>query len=243
MSVWKSDLLTVPLMSGNATRADPAEGKGRRIMELFEGKMNRTPSRENISTKLKRIAKQAREDPEQAFTTLAHHIDMEWLREACRLTRKSGAAGVDGQTASEYERDLEGNLESLLNRFKAGTYRAPPVRRVYIPKADGSQRPIGIPTLEDKILQRAVTMVLEAIYEQDFLDCSYGFRPKRSAHQALATVWKGSMDMRGGWVLEVDIKSFFDTLEHRQLRDFLDKRSDMRTTRCWYLSARKMPSA
>jgi group II intron reverse transcriptase/maturase len=193
-------------------------------MESFEGQMKRTPSQETISTKLERIANQASKYPEQAFTTLAHHIDNEWLREAYRRTRKDGAAGVDGQTASDYERDLEGNLGSLLDRFKAGTYRAPPVLRVYIPKADGNRRPIGIPTLEDKILQRAVSMILEAIYEQDFLDCSYGFRPKRSAHQALEVVRNGLMDMRGGWVLEVDIKSYFDTLEHRHMRDFLDKR-------------------
>lgn len=173
-------------------------------MESFEGKMTRTPSQQGISTKLERIAKQAREYPEQAFTTLAHHIDVDWLREAYRRTRKDGAAGVDGQIASEYERELEGNLVSLLDRFKSGTYRAPPVRRVYIPKADGGRRPIGIPTLEDKILQRAVSMSLEAIYEQDFLDCSFGFRPRRSAHQALEALWKELMKMRGGWVLEVD---------------------------------------
>ena len=193
-------------------------------MESFEGKMKRTPSRTTISTKRERVANQAREYPEQAFTTLAHLIDLEWLQEAYRRTRKDGAAGVDGQTASDYERDLEGNLTALLARFQSGTYRAPPVRRVYIPKADGGRRPIGIPTLEDKILQRAVCMVLEAIYEQDFLNCSYGFRPGRSAHQALEALWKGLMDLRGGWVLEVDIASYFDTLELRQLRGFLDKR-------------------
>ena len=121
-----------------------------------------------------------------AFTTLAHHIDIDWLREAYRRTRKDGAAGVDGQTAADYAADLEGNLRSLLDRAKSGTYQAPPVRRVHIPKGTGSEtRPIGIPTFEDKVLQRAVAMVLEAVYEQDFLDCSYGFRPGRSAHQAL----------------------------------------------------------
>jgi group II intron reverse transcriptase/maturase len=193
-------------------------------MESFEGKMKGTPSQEIISTKLERVAKQAREYPEQAFTTLAHHIDVEFLREAYRRTRKDGAVGVDGQTASDYERDLGSNLQSLLDRFKSGTYRAPPVRRVYIPKADGKRRPIGIPTLEDKILQRAVSMMVEAVYEQDFLDCSYGFRPGRSAHQALQALWQGLMDVRGGWVLEVDIESYFDTLEHRHMRNFLDKR-------------------
>ncbi len=160
-----------------------------------------------------------------AFTTLAHHIDLDWLREAYRRTRKDGAVGVDGQTAAEYERDLEGNLRRLLDRAKSGTYRAPPVRRVHIPKGERAEtRPIGIPTYEDKVLQRSVAMVLEAVYEQDFLDCSYGFRPGRSAHQALQVLWKGLMDLGGGWVLEVDIKSFFDTLDHGHLREILDQR-------------------
>jgi retron-type reverse transcriptase len=110
-----------------------------------------------------------------AITTLSHHIDIEWLREAYRRTRKDGATGVDGQTAAEYAANLEENLRSLLERAKSGTYRAPPVRRVQIPKGEGKEtRPIGIPTFEDKVLQRAVAMVLEAVYEQEFLDCSYG---------------------------------------------------------------------
>jgi group II intron reverse transcriptase/maturase len=159
------------------------------------------------------------------LTTLAHHIDEEWLGEAYRRVRKDGATGVDGQIAEEYERDLRGNLKSLLGRFKSGTYKAPPVRRAYIPKGDGkSTRPIGVPTLEDKVLQKAVAMVLEAVYEQDFLDCSYGFRPGRSAHQALERVWQGVMGMRGGWVLEVDIKSYFDTIDHASLRSILNQR-------------------
>ena len=156
--------------------------------------------------------------------TLAHHIDVDWLKEAHRLTRKDGAKGVDGMTADEYSRDLENNLRSLHERAKMGTYRAPPVRRVNIPKGDGRMRPIGIPTFEDKILQRAVAMVLEAVYEQDFLDCSYGFRPNRSAHDALTALRDATMDMRGGWILEVDIQRFFDTLDHAHLRDALSRR-------------------
>ena len=187
--------------------------------------MQGTPSPASVSTRLRRIAELAREAPSMVFTTLAHHIDLELLQEAYERTRKDGAPGIDGQTAAEYAANLEGNLRSLLDRFKSGAYRAPPVRRVYIPKADGkSLRPIGIPTFEDKVLQRAVTMVLEAVYEQDFLDCSYGFRAKRSAHQALEALWQGLMDMGGGVVIEVDIKGYFDTIDHGHLRDFLDKR-------------------
>jgi group II intron reverse transcriptase/maturase len=157
--------------------------------------------------------------------SLAHHIDVEFLHEAFRRTRKDGATGVDDQTGGEYEERLEENLRSLLDRFKSGQYKAPPVRRAYVPKGDGTQtRPIGIPTFEDKVLQRAVSMVLDAVYEQDFLPCSYGFRPGRSAHHALEDLWQGLMSMGGGWVLEVDIKSYFDSIPHSQLRAILDQR-------------------
>src|ERR1700681_1709919 len=156
------------------------------------------------------------------FTSLNHHLELIWLLEAYHRTRKDAAPGVDGCTAEDYGRGLLANLKTLLDRAKSGTYRAPPVRRVHIPKGTGAEtRPIGIPTFEDKVLQRAVAMVLEAVYEQDFLDCSYGFRPGRSAHQALAALWQGLMSMGGGWVLEVDIQSFYDNLDHSQLRSFL----------------------
>jgi len=157
--------------------------------------------------------------------TLSHHMDHEFLREAYRRTRKDGATGVDEMTAKEYASKLDEHLASLLERFKSGTYWAPPVRRVHIPKGDGTKtRPIGIPTFEDKVLQRAATMVMEAVYEQDFLDCSWGFRPGRSAHGALETLREGLRKMQGGWVLDVDIKSFFDPIDHGQLRSFLDQR-------------------
>ena len=159
-----------------------------------------------------------------AWTTLAHHIDLDWLKEAYRRTRKDGAVGVDEQTAAAYAAHLEDNLRSLLERAKSGTYHAPPVRRVHIPKGDGQTRPIGIPTFEDKVLQRAVAMVLEPVYEQDFFDGSYGFRPGRSAHDALQAFWKQTMGMRGGWVLELDIRKFFDTLDHTHLRNILGQR-------------------
>lgn len=178
----------------------------------------------SVYTKQQRIAQLARLMADARFTTLAHHIDLEWLEEAYRRTRKDAAAGVDEVTAQDYEKDLASNLQSLLDRFKSGRYYAPPVKRVYIPKGDGGRRPIGIPALEDKILQRAVVMVLTPVYEQDFLDCSYGFRPERSAHQALEALWKEIMNMGGCWVVEVDIKSFYDTLERRHLREFFKQR-------------------
>jgi len=178
-----------------------------------------------VCTKQQRIAELAKRSPQMAFTSLAHLMDLEWLRAAYRRTRKDAAPGVDGQTAEGYARDLDTNLASLLARAKSGTYWAPPVRRVYIPKGTGPEtRPIGIPAFEDKVLQRAVVMLLEPIYEQDFLDGSYGFRPGRSAHDALAALWKRSMDQQGGWILEVDIRRFFDTVAHRHLRGFFQQR-------------------
>jgi RNA-directed DNA polymerase len=187
--------------------------------------MPKTPSFIPISTKLERIAKLAREAPGMAFKTLAHHIDVAWLHEAYRRTRKDGAPGVDRQTAEEYATNLEENLRSLLDRAKSGTYRAPPVRRVHIPKGSGAEtRPIGIPTFEDKVLQRAVAMVLEAVYEQDFLECSYGFRPRRSAHHALDALWNDVTRTAGGWVLEIDVRKFFDTMDHGHIQEILRRR-------------------
>ena len=178
-----------------------------------------------VSTKLERIAKLARQMAGTPLTSLSHHMDMDWMREAWKRTRKSGARGVDGVTAREYEQDLENNLQSLLDRAKSGSYFAPPVRRVEIPKGKGKEtRPIGIPTLEDKVLQRAVVMALDAVYEQDFLPCSYGFRRGRSAHDALKDLWTGAMNMNGGWLVEVDIRRFFDTLDRPRLREILRQR-------------------
>jgi RNA-directed DNA polymerase len=166
-----------------------------------------------VSTKQQRLAELAKQSPQMGVTSLAYLMDIDWLHEAFRRTRKDGAAGVDGQTGADYEKDLEANLQALLDRAKSSTYRAPPVRRVHIPKGGSATetRPIGIPTLEDKVLQRAVAMLLEPIYEQDFYDCSYGFRPGRSAHQALEALWKQAMDSHGGWIVEVDIRKFLDS--------------------------------
>jgi hypothetical protein len=137
-----------------------------------------------------------------ALSSLHHVIDLDWMKEAYRLTRKDGAPGIDGVTAADYEANLEANLSDLLDRIRSGRYHAPPVRRAYIPKADGTQRPLGIPTFEDKVAQRAVAMGLEAIYEQDFLPCSYGFRPGRSAHQALDALRAACMGSGVRWCID-----------------------------------------
>jgi len=178
----------------------------------------------NVTTKLRRIAELARKDRTRIFTSVAHAIDLDWMKEAYRRTRKDGAAGVDGCTWASYATNLEANLEALAAKIRAGIYRPPPVRRAHIPKASGGTRPIGIPTFEDKIAQRAVAMLLEAIYEQDFDPHSYGFRPGRSAHQALEELQRRPTYWERCWVIEADIQSFFDTIDHAKLRSILDQR-------------------
>jgi RNA-directed DNA polymerase len=178
----------------------------------------------NLSTKRQWIAELARTKPGTVLFSLHHVIDLDWIKEAYRLTRKDGAPGVDGMTAAAYEANLEANLVDLLGRIKSGRYKAPPVRRTYIPKADGTPRPLGIPTFEDKVAQRAIVMVLEAVYEQDFRTCSYGFRPGRSAHEALHELY-GVITRQGQyWVLDVDIRKYFDSIPHSDLRAILDQR-------------------
>ena len=189
------------------------------------------PRSNSISTKQLRIATLAKQITDGAITSLSHHMDLDWLMEATKKTRKKGAVGVDGVTAKEYAENLEDNLQSLLNRAKSGRYRAPPVRRAYIPKANKNElRGIGIPGYEDKILQRAVKMLIEPVYEQEFYDFSYGFRPQRSPHHALKALNDGLWDMDGGWVLEVDVQSFFDDIVHEKLRDLLCQRVTDRVT-------------
>lgn len=184
-----------------------------------------TLSPQTISTKQLELAQRAEQYPHEVLLTLSHFIDLDWLREAYRRTRKDGAAGVDGQSAAQYEAQLEENLSSLLDRFKLGRYRAPPVKRVYIPKGNGKRvRPIGIPTLADKVLQRAVVMLLEPIYETQFKDCSFGFRPARSAHLALDRLWQQVMSLPSCWLIELDIESFFDRVDRAKLRQMLARR-------------------
>jgi group II intron reverse transcriptase/maturase len=177
-----------------------------------------------VSTKLQAIAEQAIAYPEMVFTTLAHHIDVAWLEEAYRLTNKRGAAGVDGVTAGEYAANLEENLRELHERLKSGRYKAPPVERVWLDKEDGRKRPIGKPTFEDKIVQRSVVMLLEAVYEQDFYDFSYGFRPGRSAHQALRELREQCREQNTNWVVDADVQGYFDELRHDLLCELLKRR-------------------
>jgi group II intron reverse transcriptase/maturase len=179
---------------------------------------------ESVSTKQERIAKLAAENPAMAFTSLNHYLDAEWLRYAYECTRKDGAVGVDGQTAQEYAADLEQNLQSLMDRLKSGRYRAPPVRRHYIDKSDGGKRALGIPSFEDKVAQRAIVMLLEPIYEQDFRQCSFGFRSGRNAHQALRVIRRGIVGQGARWVLEVDVRKYFDSIDHAKLRELLARR-------------------
>jgi RNA-directed DNA polymerase len=177
-----------------------------------------------VTPKLQRLAAQAARDPERVFTTLAHLIDEDFLHEAYRHTSTSSAPGIDGVTAKTYAEHLDENLRDLHERLRSGRYQAAPVERVWIEKDDGGQRPIGKPAFEDKIVQRAVAMLLEAIYEQDFQDCSYGFWPGRSPHAALHAVRERCMQEGIGWIVDADVSGYFDSIDRTQLREVLRKR-------------------
>lgn len=211
--------------AGERDRKDPVERRGGRSTDPLAGKAAELPGPVSVSTKRQRIAELAKQDPNRVLTSLAHHIDLPWMQAAYQLTRKDGAVGVDGQTGADYAAKLDENLAKLLESAKSGQYQAPPVRRVHIAKGNtGTTRPLGIPTFEDKVLQRAVAMVLESVYEQEFLACSYGYRPGRGAVQAAERVREVAMEMRGGTVIELDISKFFDSLSHAHLREFLGQR-------------------
>lgn len=194
---------------------------------------DRTQGRQPVPSALERVREAATKDRKQRFTALLHHVyDVARLRRAFESADPKAAAGVDGTTRKHYERDLEANLQDLSERVKRGAYRAKPTRRAFIPKADGRQRPIGVPALEDKIVQRAVVEVLNAIYEVDFLGFSYGFRPGRGAHDALDALTTALKTERVNWVLDADIRGFFDTLKHEWLVKFVEHRvADRRVVR------------
>src|ERR1700723_4281201 len=232
----KSDRPTVPGKSPNKAGqpvAEGMEGRGLAKGNLPQQNASRTPSREDALSALERVRQAAKQDKKLRFTALLHHIyDPERLREAYFSLKKEAAPGVDGETWRHYGETLEDNLQDLSHRLKRGAYRAKPVRRVYIPKADGRQRPLGVPALEDKLVQRATVEVLNAIYETDFLGFSYGFRPKRNQHKALAALFCGLHERRVNWVLDLDVRSFFDRLSHEWLVRFLQHRiADRRAVR------------
>ena len=207
----ESDRSVVPAKPSNKGAPAPAEAvEGR---DLAKGNMSqqnasRTQSRTSAPSALARVRQAARRDKEAKFTTLFHHLTLDRLRNSFRQLKKKAAAGVDGVTWEQYDGALEENLRGLHDRLHRGAYRARPSRRVYIPKADGRRRPLGIASLEDKIVQRAVVEVLQAVYEEDFLGYSYGFRPARSQHQALDALAVGIGRKKVNWVLDADIRGF-----------------------------------
>src|ERR1700733_11445795 len=217
----KSDRPEVPEKSPNKAgqpAAEEMEGRGLAKGNLPQQNASRTPSREDALSALERIRQAAVKDKQLRFTALLHHIyNPETLRRAYFRLKKEAAAGVDGETWRHYGETLEDNLQNLSHRLKRGAYRAKPVRRAYIEKNDGRKRPLGVPVLEDKIVQRATVEVLNAIYEADFQGFSYGFRPGRSQHQALDALYTGLLTRKVNWVLDLDIRGFFDALSQKWL--------------------------
>jgi RNA-directed DNA polymerase len=216
---------------------DPLEGRGKQAYESVERKHNETQNSKPMSTDINRIAELAKEDPRRTFFSIAHLITVERLQEAFGNLRKGASAGIDGVTYQQYEANVVENIRQLHQRLKEGKYQAQPLRRVYIPKEDGKQRPISIPALEDKLVQKVVVNLLNAIYEQDFLECSYGFRPKRGQHQALDEVGRVLCCRSMGWVLEIDIRAYFDSIVRSALVEMIEKRvsdgSVLRLIRKW----------
>jgi group II intron reverse transcriptase/maturase len=229
----KSDSPVVPAKPPNkAAAAEVVEGRG-----LAEGNTD-NPTRPGrragpgVPSGLGRVREAARKDKEARFTALLHHVDVVRLRAAYEALNPRAATGVDGETWGSYGQDLEANLRDLHHRVHSGRYQARPTRRAYIPKADGRLRPLGVAALEDKILQRAVVEVLNAVYEEDFLGFSYGFRPGRSPHDALDALAVGIGRTKVGWVLDADIRDFFTSLDHGWLQKFLEHRiADKRVLR------------
>jgi RNA-directed DNA polymerase len=181
-------------------------------------------SGETLSPKLMRVVDRAKRDPNTRFTSLAHLLDVDALRRAFARIDEDAAVGVDGVTKGKYREALEDNLQNLHERMRAGEYRHQPIRRVHIPKENGKTRPIGVSCVEDKIVQGALSKLLGAICEQDFRDCSFGFRPGRSQHDALKVINNLAVRGKTGWILEADIKSFFDSLDHSKLKEMLQER-------------------
>ena len=239
----ESDRVVVPEKLPNKEEkagASPACESAEEVEERTLAKENlrqqnthRTQSRERVHSALGRVRRAAREDRGRRFTTLLHHVyAVDTLREAYLSLKRGAAPGVDGVTWREYGEGLEERLQDLSGRLQRGAYRARPVRRGYIPKPDGRQRPLGITAVEDKVVQTAVTMVLNEVYEVDFVGFSYGFRPGRSQHDALDALCVGIERRRVRWVLDADIRGFFDAIDHERLIKFVEHRiADRRVVR------------
>jgi RNA-directed DNA polymerase len=232
----KSDRPVVPMKSPNNAGelvAEEMEGSGLAKGNPRQQNAPRTPSRHGAPSALERVRQAAKRDGKQRFTALLHHVyDRHRLRAAYFSLKKEAAPGVDGETWRHYGEALDVHLQDLSERLKRGAYRAKPVRRVYISKDDGRLRPLGVPALEDKIVQRATVEVLNAIYETDFLGFSYGFRPGRSQHHALDALYTGLLTRKVNWVLDIDIRGFFDAIDHGWLVQFVEHRiADRRVVR------------
>ena len=213
-----------PNKAGPAPVAEAVEGRSPAKGNTDEQNAPRTQSRTSASNALERVRQAARKDRKAKFTALLHHVTVERLHDAYLSLKRQAAAGVDGVTWQQYGEGLEERLQDLHGRLHRGAYRAKPSRRVYIPKPDGRERPLGIAALEDKVVQRAVVEVLNAIYEVDFLGFSYGFRSGRNQHQALDALATAIMRKKVSWVLDADIRAFFDTIEHGWLVKFIEHR-------------------
>jgi RNA-directed DNA polymerase len=232
----KSDRPVIPMKSPNnpgQLGAEEAEGSGLAKGNLHQQNAPRTLSRDRARSALERVRQAGKRDRKLRFTALLHHVyDINRLRAAFRALKREAAPGVDGETWRHYGEALEEHLQDLSERLQRGAYRAKPVRRVYISKEDGRQRPLGVPALEDKIVQRATVEVLNTIYETDFLGFSYGFRPGRSQHKALDALYVGLLTKKVNWVLDVDIRGFFDAIDHGWLVQFIEHRiADQRVVR------------
>jgi RNA-directed DNA polymerase len=232
----QSDRPVVPTKSPNnagASAAEGMEGRGRAKGNPRQQNAPRTLSRDGARSALERVREAAERDKQVRFTALLHHVyNVEQLNAAYFALKRDAVAGIDGETWEHYGQALEANLADLSGRLKRRAYRAKPVKRAYIPKADGRLRPLGIPTLEDKLVQRTTVEVLNAIYETDFLGFSYGFRPKRRPHDALDALYAGLLTRKVNWVLDADIRGFFDTIDHGWLVKFVEHRiADQRVVR------------
>ena len=217
----KPQIAEVDLWGSGAESAEPREGTEG---NTGEQRTCRTPSRESVSQGLERVREVAKQRKKERFTALLHHVTIDLLKDAYSWLKREAAPGVDGRTWQSYKQNLEANLVELHSRIHRGTYRALPSRRRYIPKPDGRQRPLGIAALEDKIVQRAVVEVLNAIYEEDFLGFSYGFRPGRGQHDALDALAVGITRTKVNWIVDADITGFFDAVSHEWLMRFVEHR-------------------